>query len=139
MTTLLLERNGFAVARYVSLERLIEERRERYYSSLHDSSQGWHDSVHDIVPWWNFFLSVVKSAYREFSEAVESRKAGGGKTELAREAITQTEGEFSLSDIRAKLPSVSEQLIKRVLQQMKADGRVTLTGRGRGARWKRTD
>lgn len=139
LTTLLLERDGFAVGRFVSLERLIEERRERYYSSLHDSSQGWHDSNHDIVPWWNFFLSVVNSAYREFSEAVESREAGGGKTELVREAIKQTEGEFSLSDIRAQLPSVSEQLIKRVLQQMKADGRVSLSGHGRGARWKTND
>lgn len=139
MTTLLLERDGFVVARYISLERLIEERRVQYYGSLHESSQGWHDSNHDIVPWWNFFLSVVNSSYREFSEAVESREAGPGKTELVREVIMQTEGEFSLSDIRAQLPSVSEQLIKRVLQQMKSDGRVRLTGRGRGARWKEID
>lgn len=139
MTTLLLERSGFAVARFVSLERLIEESRDSYYRSLHDSSQGWHDSAHDTVPWWNYFLSVVNRAYREFSEAVESREAGPGKTELVREAIMETEAEFSLAEIRAKLPSVSEQLIKRVLQQMKADGRLKLTGRGRSARWERVD
>jgi Fic family protein len=139
MTTLLLERSGFAVARFVSLERLIEESRESYYRSLHDSSQGWHDSAHDIVPWWNYFLSVVNQGYREFSEAVESREAGPGKTELVREVIMETEAEFSLAEIRAKLPSVSEQLIKRVLQQMKADGYLKLTGHGRSARWKRVD
>lgn len=139
LTNLLLERHGFAVARFISLERVIEERRDGYYRSLHDSSEGWHDSKHDIVPWWNYFLSVVNTAYREFAEAVESREAGPGKTELAREVILEMEGDFSLSDIRAKLPSVSEQLIKRVLQQMKSDGRVRLTGRGRGARWERVD
>jgi Fic family protein len=139
LSTLLLERHGFAVATFISLERLIEENRDSYYRSLYESSQGWHDSDHDIVPWWNYFLSVINSAYREFSEAVESREAGPGKTELVREVIMETKGEFSLSEIRAQLPSVSEQLIKRVLQQMKSDGYVRLTGRGRGARWERVD
>ena len=139
MTTLLLEQNGFVVSRYVSLERLIEENRESYYQSLYESSQGWHDSIHNIVPWWDFFLSIINRAYREFSGAVESRAAGPGKTELVREVITGMEGQFSLSEIRAQLPSVSEQLIKRVLQQMKADGRARLAGRGRGARWEKLD
>ena len=139
MTTLLLELNGFVVSRYVSLEHLIEDGRESYYQSLFESSQGWHDSNHDIVPWWDYFLSIVSSAYREFSEAVESREAGPGKTELVRETITGMDGGFSLSEVRAQLPSVSEQLIKKVLQQMKTDGRLKLTGRGRGARWEKID
>lgn len=138
-TTLLLEQNGFVVSRYISLERLIEENRESYYQSLYKSSQGWHDSSHNIVPWWDFFLFIISSAYREFSEAVESREGGPGKTELVREVITGTEGQFSLSEIRAQLPSVSEQLIRRVFQQMKADGRLRLVGRGRGARWEKLD
>ena len=139
MTTLLLERSGFVVSRYVSLERLIEGSGESYYRSLLESSQGWHDSNHDIVPWWDFFLSIVNRAYREFSEAVESRKAGPGKTELVRAAILGMDGQFSLSEVRAQLPSISEQLIKRVLQQMKADGRLKLDGRGRGASWEKID
>ena len=139
LTTLLLERNGFVVSQYISLERLIEENRESYYQSLYESSQGWRDLNHNIVPWWDFFLTIVNRAYREFSEAVESREAGPGKTELVREVIMDVEGQFSLSEVRAQLPSVSEQLIKRVLQQMKADGRLRLSGRGRGAKWQKID
>lgn len=139
MTSLLLEQNGFVVSRYVSLERLIEENRESYYQSLYRSSQGWHDSSHNIMPWWDYFLSIISRAYREFSEAVESREGGASKTELVRQVIAGTEGQFSLSEIRAQLPSVSEQLVRRVLQQMKADGSLRLVGRGRGARWERLD
>jgi Fic family protein len=139
MTTLLLEQNGFVVSKYISLERLIEESRDSYYQSLFESSQGWHDLNHDVAPWWDFFLSIVNRAYREFSEAVESREAGPGKTALVREVIMGMEGQFSLSEIRAQLPSVSEQLIRRVLQQMKIDGRLKLEGHGRGARWERLD
>lgn len=139
LTTLLLEKDGFVVARFISLERLIEENRESYYRNLHQSSQGWHDSRHDIIPWWNLILFVIDRAYREFAEAVESREAGPGKTELVREMVMATEGEFSLSEMRARLPSVSEQLIRKVLQQLKAEGRLRLTGHGRSARWEKVD
>jgi Fic family protein len=139
MTTLLLEENGFAVARYISLERLVEENKDSYYRSLHDSSLGWHESTYDVLPWWNYFLFIVNHAYREFAQAVESREAGPGKTEIVREVINGTEGKFALSEIRAQLPSVSEQLIKKVLQQMKAEGLVRLSGHGRGAVWERVD
>jgi Fic family protein len=139
LTTLLLEKDGFVVARFISLERLIEENREGYYQSLHQSSQGWHDSSNDIVPWWSFFLFIISRAYREFAEAVESREAGPGKTELVREVVMGMEGDFSLAEIRARLPSLSEQLIRKVFQQLKAEGRLRLTGHGRSARWEKVD
>jgi len=41
--------SGFEVGRYISLERLIEQNKERYYETLQQSSQGWHDGKHD--PW----------------------------------------------------------------------------------------
>ena len=40
---------GFEVGRYISLERLIEQNKERYYETLKLSSQGWHEGEHD--PW----------------------------------------------------------------------------------------
>lgn len=33
---------GYEVGRYISLERLIEENKDRYYETLEQSSQGWH-------------------------------------------------------------------------------------------------
>lgn len=38
---------GFEVGRYISLERLIEQSKERYYETLEQSSQGWHEGKHD--------------------------------------------------------------------------------------------
>src|SRR5262245_23678981 len=40
---------GFEVGRYISLERLIEQTKERYYETLKLSSAGWHAGKHD--PW----------------------------------------------------------------------------------------
>lgn len=38
---------AYQVGRYISLERLIEENKERYYETLELSSQGWHEGKHD--------------------------------------------------------------------------------------------
>ncbi len=59
---------GYEVGRYVSLERVIEENKERYYETLEESSQRWHEGVHDPWPYINYLLFILKSAYHEFEE-----------------------------------------------------------------------
>ena len=29
---------------------------ESYYDTLYQSSQGWHETQHPILPWWEYFL-----------------------------------------------------------------------------------
>ncbi len=65
---LLCSHLGYEVGRYISLERLIEENKERYYETLDQSSQGWQVGKHDPWPYINFILFILKSAYREFEE-----------------------------------------------------------------------
>jgi Fic family protein len=57
----------YDVGRYVSVERVIEESREEYYRNLFLSSQGWHEGKHDLGPWLNYFLVVVRRAYLELA------------------------------------------------------------------------
>ena len=135
LALLLLRRHGFHVGCYISLERIIEETKETYYESLHRSSHGWHEAKHDLIPWLNYFLSTVRLAYRTIEKRVEKVVASGGKSELVRQAIARQTGPFSLADIRSQCPSVSAPAIKKVLSQLRDDGRVRLSGRGRGARW----
>ena len=51
VTTLLLKAHGFEVVRYISLERLVEERKDEYYGILHTCSGGWRDGKNESVPW----------------------------------------------------------------------------------------
>ncbi len=134
-TTLLLQTHGFHVARYVSLERLIEESKEDYYAILADCSLGWHEGKNEIVPWWNYFLSVLRRAYREFECQVESTKARPAKSDLVRQTVLAQLEQFSLGDLATQLPAASPQLIKKVLAELKNQGKIRLIGRGRGARW----
>jgi Fic family protein len=136
-TTLLLEEHGFLVARYVSLERLVEERKDEYYGVLHACSQGWHEGRNEIAPWWNFFLGVLRSGYRDLEQQVEAASGRPAKSDWVRRTVLDQTGRFTLADLVQELPAVSPQLIKKVLAQMKSEGTVLLRGRGRGASWER--
>jgi len=63
---------GFEVGRYISLERLIEQNKERYYETLQKSSQGWHEGNHNPWPYIGYLLYILKTAYREFEKYIQT-------------------------------------------------------------------
>jgi Fic family protein len=129
---------GFEVGRYISIERLIEENKERYYETLEQSSQGWHEGKHDPWPYVNYLLYILKSAYKEFEERVGQVKSPrGAKTELVVLAIDCFPGEFTLGDIEKACPGVSRDMVRRVLRQLQKSRQVECMGRGPGAAWRK--
>ena len=138
LTVLLLNKQGFEVGRYVSIERLIEQTKESYYDTLYRSSQGWHESKHDPMPWIAYLLSVIQAAYGELGERVEELKGQrGAKTAFVKQAIERLIGDFSVSELQTRIPSVGVDLIRKVLKDEKAAKRIVSLGRGRSARWRK--
>jgi Fic family protein len=135
LTTLLLQSQDFQVARYVSLERMVETSRDEYYRVLGECSRGWTQGRNEILPWWNYFLGLIRAAYREFEMQVESSAARPAKGDLVRRTVLSQLEEFTLADLSTQLPAASRQLIKKVLADLKKGGHVQLAGRGRSARW----
>ena len=128
---------GIEVGRYVSLERLIEENKERYYETLQLSSQGWHEGKHDPWPYIGYLLYIVKKAYDEFEARVGQTKAPKGeKTALVEATIAGQAGPFTVADIRDACPGVGVDLIRKVLGRLKGD-QVECLGRGQSAQWRR--
>lgn len=138
LTTFLLMQEGFSVCRYISLERLVEDRKEEYYSVLSRCSAGWQEGQNDIDLWWSYFLSVLRQAYGDFSRKVKNASGRPTKSDLLRRTIMDQVGSFTLSEILAMVPAASPQLAKKTLLAMKQEGVVKLTGRGRGAVWEVT-
>jgi len=129
---------GYEVGRYISIERLIEQNRERYYETLEQSSEGWHEARHDPWPYINFVLYTLKTAYREFEERVgQTRGPRGSKTELVEAAIQKFSKPFMVSDLERSCPGVSRDMIRKVLRDLKKSGQVECLGRGPGAPWRR--
>jgi Fic family protein len=117
---------GIEAGRYISLERLIEENKERYYEVL------------DQWPTMNFLLYILTRACKEFEERV-GRMASprGAKTEMVEHAIETINGEFGITDLERLCPGVSRDIIRLLLLDLKAAGRVECLGRGAGAKWRK--
>ena len=136
LTLLLLYHFDYAVGRYISLERIVEESKQTYYEALEASSRGWHEGRHDVFPWMRYFWGVVLRAYREFQERVGTLREGrGAKSDLVEEAVRRRVGPFAISDIEAECPGVTRDWIRIVLRRMRDAGRIVPQGRGRGAKW----
>ena len=138
LTLLALYHHDYEVGRYISLERLIEDSREEYYEALRRSSTDWHAGKHDVLPWVNYSLSVLRRAYRLFEErAGQIRSPRGAKTALVESAIGQFPGEFSLTDLERACPGVSRDMIRRVLDRLRKAGKTECLGRGPGTKWQK--
>lgn len=127
---------GYEVGRYISIERLIEQNKERYYETLEQSSEHWHEGRHDPWPYMNYLLYILKSAYREFEERVgQIASPKGAKAEMVLNAIRARQGEFRLTDIERACPGVGREWIRVLLANLKSSGEVTCRGKGPAARW----
>lgn len=135
LTTLLLYRSGFTVARYVAVERLVEKTRPSYYASLRTSSEKWHEGQHSIEPWLDHLLGIIFAAYQELDQ-----KVGGGdfpsKADRVRIAVELMPQLFSKAELVDACPNVSERTVKRVLEELTVEGRVE-AARGKGALWRK--
>ncbi len=138
LTLLALYQHGYEVGRYISLERLIEDSREEYYAALAASSIDWHSGRHELVPWLNYWLTIVRRGYRLFEErAGQVSTARGGKRPLIEAAVEAQPSPFALADIERACPGVSRDMIRKVLRELRDAGRIEPTRAGRGAKWQK--
>jgi len=138
LTLLGLYQHGYEVGLFISLERLVEESRDDYYEALHKSSEGWPEGKHDLIPWLNYFLGVLRRGYVEFEQrAGEVKSPRGAKTVLVETAVDAFPGEFTLGELERACPGVRRDMVRRVLRQLQKKGRVTCLGRGPSAHCRR--
>ncbi|HUC86504.1 MAG TPA: Fic family protein [Candidatus Acidoferrales bacterium] len=110
---------GLEVGHYISLERHIEQNKERYYEVLEQSSQRWHDGRHNPWPTLNFLVFILTQACKEFERRLGQIKSPrGAKTELVGHAIETLVGEFGIADLERRCPGVSRDMIRLVLRDL---------------------
>lgn len=132
---MLLYQSGYKVGKYISIERIIEDSKKSYYDSLALSSKAWHEGKHDILPWLNYFYGTLLAAYKEFESRVGVFKGKGSKTEQIKAQIARFIQPFAISDLEKACPNVTRDMIRRVLRQLRKEGKIKYTGIGRNAKW----
>jgi Fic family protein len=140
LTLLLLYQAGYEVGRYISLEQIIEKTRESYYDTLYQSSQGWHERQHSLLPWWEYFLGTILGAYRTFEEQVGVITTNkGAKREMVVSVVDRLPKQFQLADVERACPGVSRPTINRALAQLRRENRIICIKAGRDAVWEKVE
>jgi len=138
LSLLLLYQEGYEVGRYVSLEKVIEQSKETYYEALLHSSQGWHESRHDLSPWLDYFLGVLVASYKELEARVAALStARGAKARLVEDCVRRLPGTFKVGDVVDACPGIPRPTINRALADLQRNGELECSGRGRAAVWKK--
>lgn len=144
LSLLLLCMGNYDVGRFISLEKIIENRKDEYYKALKESSIGWHTKEHDPLPWLLFFVSTLGEAYKDIIETTKEyesirikSKGNVGKKEMVRNIILNQDGKFTLKELIILCPSVAESTIKNALKSLKKENIIELIGRGRGSYWQK--
>lgn len=132
LTLLLLCRAGYAVGKYVSIEKMIEATKENYYDALERSSVDWHEGCNDDVPFVQYLLDIILASYREFSARLERLGAEGqSKPDQVRKVIRDTLGKITKAEIMAQCPNISQVTVQRTLNDLLKSGEILKISGGR--------
>ncbi len=131
---------GYEVGRYISIERLIEQNKERYYETLYLSSQSWHEGKADIWPFTNYLLYILKLAYQEFEKRInQTSSPKGSKRSLVESTIESYTDNFTLVELERACPGVSRDMIRTVLKSLRKAGKIECLGLGPNATWQKRE
>lgn len=131
LTTLLLYRAGYVVGKYVSLESKIEKTKESYYKALEKSDINWNREENDLTPFIKYILGTVLAAYRDFEQRVILVEDKSSAIDLVRNAVNNTIGKFTKSDIMELVPSVGKSSVENSLKILIGEGVIGRDGKGK--------
>lgn len=138
LTLLLLYRSRYDVGRFISVEKIIAESKETYYELLAASTTNWETGTNDAIPWIRYFLGILIRAYAEFEARTGALGPKGAKSEAIRAFVRSSiSTEFTINDIRKACPWVSDDLIRKVLSDLRRDGVIDSVSKGPAARYRR--
>jgi len=138
LTNLLLLKEGYLYMPYVSHEKLIEDNKPDYYIALRRSQKTFRTEHEDIVPWLNFFLSILLTQVKMAVELLSKENIEKllSPKQLAVWEYIQKTGEVSPGEI-AKATGVARPTINQALDKLLRLKKVERIGLGRATRYKK--
>lgn len=140
LTTLLLLRNDYSYTPYVSLDEIVEDKKDDYYLALR-ATQNNHKTDHeDITPWLNYLLDTLTAQAVKAKELMNAEQPEKLLSERQGQifAVLQSGEMLGVAEIDKRLNgSVPQVTIKQSLARLVALRLVERVGQGRGVRYKK--
>ena len=142
LTLLLLNRCGYLVGQYISIEKAIADTKESYYDSLQRADQGWHEEQNDPKPFIKYMLGIILACYRDFESRVMLVHESGAKStsyDIVKVRVSEKLGRFTKQDVLVSCPSLGSSSVESALKKLVEEGFLTRIGSGRKTQYVRTD
>lgn len=136
LTNLLLLQAGYEYIPYISLEEIVEERKDAYYTSLRHTQKNHKTDHEDITEWLNFFLDTLLEQAQRARQLMENDDPTKLLSVRQLEIYTLFGIEtLAVLDIKGKLPHIPEVTIKQVLSRLVSLKLIERIGLGRAVRY----
>ncbi len=142
LTLLLLYKNGYRVGKYISIEKQIEQTKDRYYDTLKEADAGWHEEKNDPTPFIRYMLQVILACYIEFEERVGLINESGDNStayDIVKKYTEEKIGKFTGADVVAHCPSIGRSSALAALKKLTEEGYIIRKGVGRSTFYVRAD
>ena len=131
-------RSGIDIARYMSVNRIIEADGMAYYEALNACTRGWDTGTNTYAPFIEYWLDVLHRAYSQLFALTEMTDGGAPKKpERIRAFFNNHAGQHSKSDVAQAHPDISISTIENALRDLVSEGFLHKTGAGRSTRYER--
>ncbi|MCI6444182.1 MAG: Fic family protein, partial [Clostridia bacterium] len=95
------------------------------------SDINWNREENDITPFIKYILGTVLAAYRDFEQRVILVEDKSSAIDLVRNAVNNTIGKFTKSDIMELVPSVGKTSVENSLKILIEEGVIRRDGKGK--------
>ena len=132
LTLLLLYKSGYIVGKYISIEKIVENTKETYYDTLQQSSIKWHENKNNYEFFVEYYLGIILSAYKDFSNRVEYLTNKKMTVKERTESIIKNHfGKISKKEIADMCPDINKGSIERVLRELLYEDKILKITGGR--------
>lgn len=140
LTNLLLLKNGYTYVPYVSLDDIIEDRKDNYYLALRATQKNHHTDHENITPWLEFLLDTLVTQAETAKQLMNSEQPEKLLSERQEQVfnVFQNEEILGVAEIDKRLSNrVPQVTIKQALARLVGLRLVERIGQGRGVRYKK--
>jgi hypothetical protein len=124
---------------YIDCNELLKSHHLAFAEAFRESRQQWPQSNKApwLRAWWKFLIEALDAFSALASQhAIGNRR--GSRRALIEHYVDNESNGFSLQQICQTLPSVSRDMIRLVLAEMRQQGKLKCESRGRNALWIKT-
>jgi Fic family protein len=138
LTNLFLLKEGYLYMPYVSHEKLIEDNKPDYYMALRESQKTFKSNKADIIPWLDFFLTVLLNQSKIAVELLSKENIEKllSVKQLAVWQYLQTVDEATPGEMAGKA-NVARPTVNQVLDKLLRLKKIERIGQGRSTRYRK--